>query len=147
MENDDRLIYLLSKAQHRIGTYMKKFLLSRNVKVTGVQTGILFLLEKRSHTMTELSKELAIDNSAITGLVDRLEKSGFAVRKVNPNDRRTFLISITESGLDEVAKAKVIVKEVNEKIKEGFSEEEIDNFKCVLNSFFSKFNIDAIPRN
>lgn len=141
MVTDNRLIFLLSKAQHKLAIYLKKVLVENNVKVTGVQTGILFLLKQKSRTMTELSKELSIDNSAITGLVDRLERSGFVCREINPLDRRKFLISITESGLEEVEKAKRIVNKVNEEIKTGFSEQEVESFKKVLNGILEKFEL------
>jgi DNA-binding MarR family transcriptional regulator len=45
--------------------------------------------------MTELSLILSTDNSAITGLVDSLERSGFISRKMPLNDRRTYPICIT----------------------------------------------------
>lgn len=140
MQTDDRLIYLLTKAQHKLTTYLKKALSARGIRVTSVQAGILFLLKRRPHTMTELSRELEIDNSAITGLADRLEKSGYVKRAVNPTDRRTFLVSITEKGSEEIDRAKNIIKEVNSEIKSGFSEEELEVFKRILNSFFIKFD-------
>jgi DNA-binding MarR family transcriptional regulator len=144
MQKDDRLIFLLSKAQHKLATFFKKTLAEKDVKITGVQTGILFLLKRRAMSMTELSRELSIDNSAITGLVDRLERSGFARRKVNPTDRRTYLISITKDGLQEIERAKVIVHEVNAEIKAGFTEEEIEVFKRVLNSMLTKFESSSV---
>ena len=91
--------------------------------------------------MTELSQILAIDNSAITGLIDRLEKSGYARREMNPKDRRTYQISITDAGADEIQKVEPIVKEVNTKMKADFSKEEIETYKRVLNRFFSTFEI------
>ncbi len=140
MKDDDRLMYLLYKAQHVLFNHVKKNLLDQGIKITVAQSGILFLLERRAHTMTELSQELLIDNSAITGLVDRLERSGFAKREINPVDRRTFLISITPAGSKEIKKAKKSIRKINDQIKEGFVGEEIDAFKKVLNGFFTKFS-------
>ncbi len=140
MQTDNRLIYLLSRAQHRLGNHLQRSLVSKGIKITPVQAGIMFLLRKRPHTMTELSQSLAIDNSAITGLVDRMETSGVAKRETNPNDRRTYNISLTAEGRKEINKAGIVIKEINEEIKSGFSEEEVDIFKKVLNSFFEKFN-------
>ncbi len=140
MTMDNRMIYLISRAQHCLMLYLKnEFQASGIKKITPVQTGILFLLKKKSYTMTELSQTLAIDNSAVTGMVDRLEKSGLAVRKANPNDRRAFLISITHEGIREVSKAHGIVQKVNDEITDGFTESEVETFKNVLNSFFEKF--------
>lgn len=90
--------------------------------------------------MTELSQLLSIDNSTITGLIDRLEKSGFVSRKVSPTDRRIFHIYLTTQGMKEINRAKTVIRRVNEEIKTGFSEQEIESFKKVLNSFFEKFN-------
>ena len=143
MQADDRLIYLISRAQHSLMTHLKKELNSRGTSITPVQAGILFLLRKNAHTMTKLSQILTIDNSAITGLVDRLEKSGLAQRTANPKDRRTYLIRITEKGKAEIDRAYVIIKKVNEEIKSGFSADEIETFKRVLNSLLDRFSKDA----
>ena len=139
MQKDDRLIYLISRAQHGLMTHLKKALNAEGVEITPVQAGILFLLRKNALTMTELSRTLSIDNSAITGLVDRLEKSSLAKRTANPNDRRTYLIRITDKGKNEIDRAYVIIKKVNEEIKSGFSEDEVETFKKVLNSLLEKF--------
>ncbi len=92
--------------------------------------------------MTELSQVLSTDNSAVTGLVDRLEKLGLIVRKMAPNDRRAYLIHITPEGLEEIERAKGIIRSVNEEIKEGFSTEEINAFKKILNNLFERFKKD-----
>lgn len=139
MPHDDRLIYMLSRAQHALMSHLKKELGANDATITPVQAGILFLLRKKGHTMTQLSRILAIDNSAITGLVDRLEKAGLAKRNANPEDRRTFLIRITKKGKDEIDRAYVTIKRVNDEIKAGFSKDEIRTFKNVLNSLLEKF--------
>ena len=141
MPQDDRLIYLVFTAQQKLRTYLKNALLAEGVLVTPTQTGILFLLKhKNGRTMTELSQVLAADNSTMTGLGDRLERSGFVVREASPTDRRALLTRITQEGIDEMNRAKAVIKRVNEEISSGFSEEEIAAFKKVLNSFFQKFN-------
>lgn len=61
-------------------------------------------------TMTELSKALAIDNATITGLVDRLERDGFVRRNKSASDRRALNISISPDGVEEVDRAKVVIK-------------------------------------
>jgi len=140
MLTDDRLIFLLFKAQNKLKNYISSQLAAAGVRISVVQAGILFLLkQKDGRTMTELSQVLSTDNSAITGLVDRLEKSGFINRKMPLNDRRTYLICITPDGLEEIDKAKGIIRRVNEEIKEGFSAEQIESFKKVLNGIFEKF--------
>ena len=141
MQTDDRLIYQVFMAQQKLRTYLKDALATEGVKVTPAQAGILFLLkQKDGQTMTELSRVLSIDNSTITGLIDRLEKSGFVSRNASNSDRRMFRIFITSQGIEESNSAKTVIIRVNKEIKSGFSLQDIEIFKKILNSFFEKFN-------
>ena len=139
MQKDDRLIYLITRAQHSLMTHLKQELNAKGNTITPAQAGILFLLRKKDHTMTNLSRTLSIDNSAITGLVDRLEKSGLAKRTANPDDRRTYLIQITGKGKAAIDEAYVTIKKVNEEIKSGFSVSEIETFKRVLDGILERY--------
>ena len=141
MQPDDRLIYLVFMAQQKLRTYVKNALTAEGISVTPAQAGILFLLKKKDgQSMTDLSQALSIDNSTLTGLVDRLEKSCFVSRNSSPADRRMFRIYITPQGVEEINRAKTIIKRVNEEIKSGFPQQEIEIFKRILNSFLEKFN-------
>jgi DNA-binding MarR family transcriptional regulator len=80
-----------------------------------------------------------LENPTITGLIDRLEKSGYVKRSDHPNDRRVYLVNITEKGNRVAKKALPIIKKLNEQIKEGYSKSEIDDFKKVLIGAFNKF--------
>lgn len=141
MSTDDRLIYLVFTAQQKLKTYLNNTLNSEGVTVTPAQAAILFLLrEKDGQSMSELSHVLSMDNSTVTGLVDRLQKSGLVTRRANPDDRRVSLIRITPQGVEEIKKAKPVITRVNEQIKAGLSDQEINTFKGILNSFFEKFH-------
>jgi len=144
MKKDDRLIYLIFTAQQKLRTYIKNALVKENIKVTTAQAGILFLLkQKNGQSMSELSQVLSVDNSTLTGLIDRLERSGFARRNSNPGDRRALNIDITDTGVKELEKAKAVIRRINEEIKAGFSEQEMESFKKVLQHFALKFNRSA----
>jgi len=140
MRTDDRLIYLVSMAQHTLRTHLHNLFSKEGMKITPPQATLLFLLQERDgRIMSELGQAIGVDNSAITGLVDRLEKAGLVSRKLNPDDRRSLLIYITPGGRKEVKKAEAVIRSVNESIKEGFSAREIDTFNRILRSFFEKF--------
>jgi len=141
MSDNDRLIFLLFTSELLLRKYLKSTLSYNGLKVTVTQTGILFLLkQKDGQTMTELSQILGLDNSTITGLIDRMERTGLVKRNSNPVDRRSSHIYITPDGLDECRQASAIMRQTNDKIKSGFSEEDILAFKKVLKAFFKKFN-------
>lgn len=143
MADDDRLIYLVFTAQQKLRNYLKSSFVRGDITVTPVQTAILALLiEKNSRTMSELSTVLSIDNSTMTGLVDRLERAGFVRRRPGEGDRRISLIDITPAGDDEARRAILVLKRVNDEIKQGFTGADITAFKKVLRSFFTKFDTE-----
>ena len=49
-------------------------------------------------TMTETSRRMMVTNGAITSLVDRLVDEGFVMREAHPEDRRTTILRLTDSG-------------------------------------------------
>lgn len=147
MPTDDRLIYLIFTAQQKLRTHLSNVMIRENVRVTPAQAGILFLLkEKEGRTMSELSQILSIDNSTITGLVDRLEKAGLVWRDTSPNDRRASHVYVNPEGIQEMNKAKRVVMKVNQEIKDGFTAEELESFKKILGSFFQKFSAGSRQR-
>lgn len=80
-----------------------------------------------------------LENPTVTGLIDRLEKSGYVKRSDHPDDRRVYLVYLTQKGNRIAKRGLPIVKKLNEQIKKGYSEEEIESFKKVLVGAFNKF--------
>jgi DNA-binding MarR family transcriptional regulator len=140
MAVEDRLIFLISKVYQKLITNLQKAFLESGVEVTPMQVMLLFFLQKKDgSSLTQISQGLMLENPTVTGLIDRLEKSGYVKRSDHPNDRRVYLIYLTEKGNKVANKALPIVKRLNEEIKEGYSEREIENFKKVLIGAFNKF--------
>ncbi len=130
---DDRLIYLVSMAQNRLLGRLRSALAAAGIRVTPAQSAILFLLKQADgRTMSELGRALSIENATITGLVDRLERDGFVRRSRSASDRRATKVSITPEGVAAASRARDVVKRVNESIKAGFSEAEVDAFRRIL---------------
>ena len=140
MSENDKLIYLISKAQHLMWNYLKNELKKQNVILTPPQTTILFSLMKYGpQSMNALSQLLSIKNSTTTGLVDRLEKNRLVRRNNVSNDPRKWEIAITKEGIKEIKKAQIVVNAVNDAIKKGCTKQEIEAMKKVLILFYSKF--------
>jgi DNA-binding MarR family transcriptional regulator len=49
-------------------------------------------------TMSELTGHLMVSNGNVTGLVNRLVEDGLVAREVDPADRRSQLVVLTEAG-------------------------------------------------
>jgi len=137
---DDRIIYMLAMAHLTVRAHIGSEFLREGVKVTLPQATVLFLLqEKDGRMLSEIGQVIGVDNSAVTGLADRLEKAGYVARKPNPGDRRAWHLHITPQGRDEAQKASGVVRKVNAEVKAGFSEQDIEGFKNVLKGFHQKF--------
>lgn len=138
--SNDRLIFLVFTAQQQLRNYLKRRLAGEGVRITAAQAAILFILGgSNGQTMSELSQALLVDNSTLTGMIDRLERMGFAARVAHPGDRRAYRIEVSPEGLSEAQKAKKVLQEVNEEIRRDFSPGEMESFKRVLRAFFRKF--------
>ena len=62
---------------------------------------------RRSHHLTpkELAEVLGVATSSVTYVVDRLESAGLIARMPHPDDRRSLLVELTETGADQIATA------------------------------------------
>lgn len=137
---DDRYIFMISKAGSRLGIYMQEQFKKSGLNLTPTQVGILLLVrEKAAVSMGEISQVFEVDNSAITRRIEKLEKQGYVRREINPADRRQVTITLTDAGRKASEKALRLSKAANEKIKEGFTEMEMEVFKKVLTAFHTKF--------
>ena len=140
MPIEDRFIFLISKVCQKLVINLQKSFSEGGIEVTPIQGMLLFFLQKNDgSSLTQISQGLMLENPTVTGLIDRLEKSGYVKRSDHPNDRRVYLVHITEKGRKVANKALPIVKKLNEEIKKGYSKEEIENFKKVLVGAFNKF--------
>jgi len=136
----DRLLFMLSKVQHKLTTYVRNELKKEGIALSTGQIGILLVLDQqRQTTMGSLSQALEIDNAAMTRLVDKLEKQGLVARKINPKDRRQMLISIMDTGLHQAEILNKVINTANRKISQGFSQKEMEVFKSVNQAILENF--------
>ena len=58
--------------------------------------------------MGEVAKALDVSVSAITQIVDRLERRGYVTRGNDPSDRRIYTLELTLGGKDQVSALRVL---------------------------------------
>src|ERR687896_2636522 len=75
-------------------------------------------------TQKRLGERLSISPGAVTAMIDRLESRGYVERIPNPEDRRSALVLITKTGLEESPRDLWAYIEGMKGLEEGFSEEE-----------------------
>lgn len=62
-----------------------------------VMTILIILMDGPPRTLKELSHDVGLANSTVSGIVDKLVKEGYVMRVVDAEDRRRVMISLTEA--------------------------------------------------
>lgn len=141
MTKERKLIYLISTAQHLIKNETIGRFKHGGLAITPTHSTILFLLEKDGPLqMSEIGKTLYIENSTVTGLIDRLEAKGFVSRLPAEEDRRKWIIAITEKGRDEIDAARNVIRLLNSDIGKGYSQKELDTLESILCGLIERFS-------
>ena len=71
---------------------------ARTYGLTQQQAQLMCALLDGPTGMTALSRQLHLDKSSVTGLVDRIAKLGLVERRPDPADRRASRVTLTEQG-------------------------------------------------
>ena len=124
--------YLIS----RVKSTMSNMITQRTVAELGVtsqQASILFMVATGKCLLAaELAREYGIDASAVTRLVDRLEKRGLLQRVRSSEDRRAVRLALTPEGLAIAARMPAIFRSITEHLSTGFTPEEVGFLKSML---------------
>ncbi len=68
-------------------------------RITLPQFFVMDMLNRRGESrMTDLARFINVTTAAMTGVVDRLVRDGYAMRTSDPNDRRIIKIRLTPKG-------------------------------------------------
>ena len=88
---------------------------------------ILDVLLARDHiTQKELADRCHVDVTTMSRSLDRLEEAGFLERRRDPGNRRSFLVCLTQSGVEEAHKVLEILAELDERICRDFDAAEME---------------------
>ena len=131
MELQSCINFLLTTAQHEVFQTFSAGLAQFNI--TPGQYGVLSCLwQNGSCTPKEIAQILRLENSTISGVLDRMQKRGLIDRVVDPNDRRSVRVVPTEEGgamKDDVLR---LIEELNIDILSGFTAEQRDTLISCL---------------
>ena len=141
-----------------MGVWWAGILLRKNAKrffsnylSSEVQFNIMMVLKYATGPLTqnELSEQLLVDKSNITGLIDRMEKSGLLRRVAAPHDRRCHHIELTGAGREIIDKVEQPYRDYVKGLMRIFTPEEIGNITGYmerLQQAVSDDNISALSR-
>lgn len=122
MEFRECINFLLTTAQHSVFQLMSARLAEHDI--TPGQYGVLnHLWSNGPSAPKEIAKSLCLETTTISGVLDRMQKKGLIDRYIDPQDRRSVQVVMTEKGALLKAPVLSIVEEVNREVLSVFSPE------------------------
>jgi DNA-binding MarR family transcriptional regulator len=133
--------YILHKA-----AMISKNTLTNNLCAYNLTPGQYTVLKVISHNNQNaglspaiIAEKLDCDRPTISGIIDRLETQGWIMRLPNPEDKRSYIITLTEKA-DRILSHFEEIKEANNNILlKGFQEDEAILFKNYLSRVIDNF--------
>ncbi|HYG18397.1 MAG TPA: MarR family transcriptional regulator [Ohtaekwangia sp.] len=129
--------FLLDRTARRVKQYAQQRFKEMGFNITVDQWLVMkHLYENEAMKQNELAELIFKDNPTLTRIVDLLCKKGLTERKPHPDDRRSFIVSLTREGIKKVEQLKPKIRDVRFKAWEGLSERDFSQFKRILNTIY-----------
>ena len=131
MQIEDCINYLLTGAQHRVFQKMKKTL--EQYDLTPIQYGVLSCVwQKDMRNPKEIAAFLNIENSTISGILERMEAKELLTREIDPDDRRYIRIVLTDKGEKLEKPVLKTVEDFNKEVLKRFSAADREKLRQLL---------------
>lgn len=111
-----RLYHLLQLAAHRLKVQLDSAGLATE-GITAAQAAVMFAIEREEgSTQRSVALALNIQESAVTAMVARLKKAGLVSRVKNPDDKRSWALSLTPRGRAALEQSRRVLGGMNRKL-------------------------------
>jgi len=113
--------------------------------VTFREAHILAFLSSYPSKVTVLHRVFDLKKSTLTGILDRLEKLKLIERRLDPDDRRSFLVSVTDEGRRVAERIGPAVFGFEQSVLNAVSEEDYLAFQRVLKAIGEVTRVQVRP--
>lgn len=132
---------LLDRTARRVKQYAQQRFNELGFNITVDQWVVLkHLHEKKEMKQNELAELLFKDNPTLTRIIDLLCEKGLTVRNANPDDRRSFKVSLTREGIKKVEQLNPKIKNIRFQAWDGLTERDFNQFKKILNTIYENLS-------
>lgn len=131
LDHNDSIGYVISTIARKINQYFS--MTFQSFDITSEQWSVLHkLADGDGISQRELSERTEKDPNNITKILDQLERKGWATRVSNPQDRRSFLLYISKSGVDLIKQLTPLDDDLIKDLCSSLSPEEVVLLKKML---------------
>jgi DNA-binding MarR family transcriptional regulator len=129
--------FLLDRTARRVKQYAQQKFNELNFNITIDQWLVLKqVYENDKIKQNELADLLFKDNPTLTRIIDLLSDKGLILRKIHPDDRRSFNVELTKEGKKKVEQMMPRIKEIRLQAWRGLTEKDFNLFKKTLNTIY-----------
>ncbi|MGX7677424.1 MarR family winged helix-turn-helix transcriptional regulator [Jatrophihabitans sp. DSM 45814] len=98
-QSSDTASVLLALRKLLLGTEHHRRSLAKTMGVGTIELAVMgHLHESGELTPKDIGDRLGVTTGSTTAILDRIEQAGYLVRKPNPYDRRSVILSLTPNG-------------------------------------------------
>ena len=121
----------LHKASRQLSVYLESR--TRDVGLSPVEGHVLTYLRSYAPApIAELVRVFGIKQSTFTSLLDRLEGAGLVRRELNPDDRRSFLIHLSDAGRELADRSNGLLEALEAEIRAHVEPRDVEGFHAVM---------------
>jgi len=125
--------FYITQIKQRQERIFERLLRENGVEISSGQGRILFVLWKNDYlTIGEISRRTSLAANTVSIVVDGMVQKGIVERKINPDNRRQTMISLTEYARTLQEQYEKVSQTMNRLFYQGFSEEEREDFERYL---------------
>ena len=139
-----RILSPIHKATRQIGLHLAEK--TADLGVSNDEGHLLSYLESYSPApIYELQRVLGHRPSTLTGLIDRLQRRGLVRREPNPEDGRSFLITLTGSGRELARRVSGMVRQFEAHVLSGVDDRALAGFREVMDAIGGVAQVEIRP--
>ena len=139
MRQQPFFIFLLNSSQRRLQRWIESHR-QPDFQVSAAQAGVLFVLEKQDGALAgDIAQTLDLVPSAVSGLIDRMQRQQLLERKKCPEDGRATRLWLTPLGKDQLTLFKAQLMALNLRLTQGFTSDELAIVERWLNHIRQEF--------
>lgn len=121
----------IERATHDIGVYLQTAL--RDLRVTQAEIHVLgYLAGSGSATVGDIHVSFGHRRSTLSSVLNGLERRDLIVRSINPDDRRSVVVTLTLAGASSAERVQLAVAELERRVVGATGIAEREGFRAVL---------------
>ncbi len=136
MKLNDCIYFLTTRLSRELKKQFDEYLSEINLTASGWCVLLCVIENNEKITQREIADILCLETPTVTRILDNLQKNGFIERIPHPDDRRCFIIKLTEKGKNIEEKLYSYGECFMKGVSSLFSEDDLKKFKENLNNIY-----------